>query len=1354
MKLKNLFPVLVEKCSFSCNRSARLFLSVVMIAMFAAPSTALAQGNGQAVATVQSLGQNPVEYTDLEAVFAAAKNNDEIKLLADCALAADDTHTGKLALGDGSKETDVVLDLNGHTISGTADELITVTANALLRIIDGGTDGSIVTTGAKCILSVGALYMSGGSVTGATCGVYSRGAVNISGGTVSGGSYALYIEQGVANISGGTFVATGTDGIGIESGSANGFYILGMPKFNCTVADISLAKDQKLEFAPGSFAKPEKKIRVKVADEAPYTFTKNYDIVIDADGKQIYPEDMFVSADYGEDFIGFRYDSSTMFYEAAIAGLTKVTFPAGTSTYFDQRALALYGTNDNLKFYGIKGLSGSTVQLAEFKSKKFGENSTVIVSNTSGAAITAEMVVAFEGPMASGFMNAASADLDLQEFPPILFLEGTEEALTEIYVPEDYEVFGFSDNSFVLLGSDATAAAHSGWLVANKSELPAGVSRLSILWPDGTTTGCYLEASWISLADGPFVYDGTAKEPAVTVTDNGTDVTDSFEWTYKNNVAAHDATGNDAPTVTVTAKTSQTKYIGSASKTFAIARKAVTVKADKQKKYAHADDPTLTATVSGLVDADKDKAGIIVYTVSRAEGEKVGTYDITAQGDAEQGNYSVSYEGAKLYILHAPSPYGVWVNELAVTADNRLDILGDGASKKAPSVQYFDKEGRLVLTNATVDIIESDGDLEIYLAPGSDNKVGCIRGEINDPQDPDENVAQTRSLDTKTDQLGCSLLFVDTDNNVTGSLVLTANGASVDGYDEVGSSSSLVCSDANGRIIDVSTLAKGTDINVAAMKGKGKVTLEMGVNPSALARAIAAARVEPGSDVTVSMRAEDGKISLTATKTGAAGDEGTVGDEGSTKVTDAIGSVSVRLQNYGQEGGDKVKEDGNGNVLSFKGGPGAELVYHLTNPENGEHFFTKDPVERDAFAARGWAEGGALYAGGALDGASASSVSDDFPSGVSIQTAAGSTDITVESEENGGAKLCAAMEVTGPDFSVLGNLAEVLNTIEPALTDDTDETGEDSSDEGDGPGEDPVVDPVDDGGGSGETVFKIKKHVLIKYNGNNKKCIIPSSVKVIGENAFEDNEKIKTLVLSDEVTIIEHNAFSGCKNLKTVLRSKKSKLNNIQKDAFRNCTSLTDFNLYKVKKIDKKAFQGCKKFKVSKNKTNKRVYKALPVTVKVGSGGRKTTRITVNSSMPTTVVLFKGSDAIGGSKTRGDGNNAEESELLIHNIQITPRKIYACNSIAEVTGGEYVGLENIQQELPGQKVTGDDADLPKPGDVNGDDVVNAVDVVMTNNHIKGIFSSVFCDSAADLNDDYTIDQDDVDEMVKLILNKK
>lgn len=788
--------------------------------------------------------------------------------------------------------------------------------------------------------------------------------------------------------------------------------------------------------------------------------------------------------------------------------------------------------------------------------------------------------------------------------------------------------------------------------------------------------------------------------------------------------------------------------------------KPVTVKADKQKKYAHAADPELTATIEGLADDDQQKAGIIAYTLSRAEGEKTGTYDITPSGDAEQGNYSVTFESAKLYILHAPSPYGVWVNEIAVTADNRLDILGDGdeTNKKAPSVQYFDNEGLLVLTNATVDIIESEGDLEIYLAPESDNKVGCIRGEINDPQDPDENVAQTRTLVTETLKLyGDRLLIVDTDGNHPGRIGFTTTGAAVAAFEDVAISSSLACFDAKGGRIDESALAEGGDVDIAAIEGQATVTDEIVVDASALAGAIAAEDIEAGRDVTFSMSAEDSDVSVTVTDScpaddeGTDGDEGTVGDEGSTTVTDATSPVSIHMQNYGQEGGDGVKEGDNGHAFSFKGEPGAVPIYRFYNPNSGEHFYTKDPAERDALKAQGWGLEDFWYAGGASAGASASSVSDDFPSGVSIQTAAGSIDITVESEENGDAKLVAVIDGTGDNLSRSGNLAEVLNSNESVPTD---EPSEDSGDEGDGPGDDPVDDPVDDGGGSGETVFIIDNHVLLEYIGNDKKCIIPSSVKKIGKNAFKDNKKITTLILSDKVTIIEPYAFSGCKKLKKVLRSKKSELNKIKKNAFKDCTSLTDFNLYKVKKIDNTAFQGCKNFKVSKNKTNKNVYKALPVTVQVGSGGRKTKRITVNSSEPTTVVLFKESAAIGGLRTRGDGNNAEESELLIYNIQITPRKIYACNSIAEVTGGEYVGLENIQQELPGQKVTGDDADLPKPGDVNGDDVVNAVDVVMTNNHIKGIFSSVFCDSAADQNDDYTIDQADVDEIVKLILKKK
>ena len=75
MKLKNLFPVLVEKCSFSCNRSTRLFLSVVMIAMFAIPMEALAQADGQAQPQGEQAGE--------KLTFVASPNDEAGELVFD-----------------------------------------------------------------------------------------------------------------------------------------------------------------------------------------------------------------------------------------------------------------------------------------------------------------------------------------------------------------------------------------------------------------------------------------------------------------------------------------------------------------------------------------------------------------------------------------------------------------------------------------------------------------------------------------------------------------------------------------------------------------------------------------------------------------------------------------------------------------------------------------------------------------------------------------------------------------------------------------------------------------------------------------------------------------------------------------------------------------------------------------------------------------------------------------------------------------------------------------------------------------------------------------------------------------------
>jgi len=128
----------------------------------------------------------------------------------------------------------------------------------------------------------------------------------------------------------------------------------------------------------------------------------------------------------------------------------------------------------------------------------------------------------------------------------------------------------------------------------------------------------------------------------------------SLEYVYK---TAADGTGDDftasSPIGTYYiipgGLTSSNYDITFASGTLTVNPKAVTITADdKTKEYGEA-DPTLTATVEGLVGSDA-----VTYTVSREAGEAVGTYAITPTGDAEQGNYAVTYVARTFTITPKP----------------------------------------------------------------------------------------------------------------------------------------------------------------------------------------------------------------------------------------------------------------------------------------------------------------------------------------------------------------------------------------------------------------------------------------------------------------------------------------------------------------------------------------------------------------------------------------------------------------------------------------------------------------------------------------------------------------------------
>ena len=100
--------------------------------------------------------------------------------------------------------------------------------------------------------------------------------------------------------------------------------------------------------------------------------------------------------------------------------------------------------------------------------------------------------------------------------------------------------------------------------------------------------------------------------------------------------------------------------------TLTVTRKIVFVTANNCTKTYGDADPVLTAGITGLLDGDRES--LISYTISREEGEAVGSYEIMPSGDAEQGEYYqvLCWSGA-LTITPATAK---------VEADNKSKVTG------------------------------------------------------------------------------------------------------------------------------------------------------------------------------------------------------------------------------------------------------------------------------------------------------------------------------------------------------------------------------------------------------------------------------------------------------------------------------------------------------------------------------------------------------------------------------------------------------------------------------------------------------------------------------------------------------
>lgn len=108
-----------------------------------------------------------------------------------------------------------------------------------------------------------------------------------------------------------------------------------------------------------------------------------------------------------------------------------------------------------------------------------------------------------------------------------------------------------------------------------------------------------------------------------------------------------------------------------------------------------------------------------------------------------------------------------------------------------------------------------------------------------------------------------------------------------------------------------------------------------------------------------------------------------------------------------------------------------------------------------------------------------------------------------------------------------------------------------------------------------ENGFIIDDGVLIRYNGNQAKVVIPDVVTEIGDDAFLENDYIKEVFLHEGVLEIGDYAFESCEQLETVHLSEG--IFKIGFEAFCGCKNLRSLVLPKSLRVVRgSAFESCK----------------------------------------------------------------------------------------------------------------------------------------------------------------------------------
>ena len=196
----------------------------------------------------------------------------------------------------------------------------------------------------------------------------------------------------------------------------------------------------------------------------------------------------------------------------------------------------------------------------------------------------------------------------------------------------------------------------------------------------------------IAIASLPNVtYKGSAYTPDPIVTDGTITLIKDIDYTlgYSANINAGTAT------ITITGIGN---YSGTRTVTFVITKALLTITAENKSKLIGSSDPTLTVAYSGLVTGETNAVLGGTLVISRAPGENMGTYAITASG-LTSTNYQISFQSG-IFSIGDNVPPTVITKNITV---------------------YLDANGQVSITASDVDNGSSDsgGIFNMTVAPST-----------------------------------------------------------------------------------------------------------------------------------------------------------------------------------------------------------------------------------------------------------------------------------------------------------------------------------------------------------------------------------------------------------------------------------------------------------------------------------------------------------------------------------------------------------------------------------------------------------------------------------------------------------